>query len=166
MELGDGLVRGSDGRLEAVGHELGLPQRAAARCGEHQCLPISRAAGQVDAQLLGERARQPHRPRFMGLDPTPLQMPSDLRRGLDHPDRPAQQVEAADLERHELARSQTGVASDPDQRAIRWGDGLGQRLDLGGGQEVHLLALDLGQPDPLGHVAGQPPAIHRARQDL
>jgi hypothetical protein len=28
VELGDRLVRGSDGRLEAVGDELGLPQRA------------------------------------------------------------------------------------------------------------------------------------------
>jgi hypothetical protein len=54
VELGDGLVRGSDGRLEAVGHELGFPKRTATRCGEHQRLPISGAAGQVGAQLLGD----------------------------------------------------------------------------------------------------------------
>jgi hypothetical protein len=28
LELGDGLVGGGDGRLEAAGDELGLPQRA------------------------------------------------------------------------------------------------------------------------------------------
>jgi hypothetical protein len=47
VELGDGLVGGSDGRLEAVRDELGLPQR-----------------------------------------------PGDFWRGLGHPDRSAQQVEA------------------------------------------------------------------------
>jgi hypothetical protein len=54
VELGDVLVRGSDGRLEAVGHELGSPKRTVTRCGEHQRLPISGAAGQVGAQLLGD----------------------------------------------------------------------------------------------------------------
>jgi hypothetical protein len=81
IELGDGGVRGSDSRLEAVRDKLGLPQRPTTRRGEHQLLSASGAAGQVGARLLGERARQPDRPRFVGLDPAPLQMPGDLRRG-------------------------------------------------------------------------------------
>jgi hypothetical protein len=44
VELGDGLVRGSDGRLEAIGHEPRLPQRAATRRGEHQRVAASGAA--------------------------------------------------------------------------------------------------------------------------
>jgi hypothetical protein len=93
-------------------------------------------------------------------------MPGDLRGGLGHAHGSAQQVQAAHLERDELAGPQAGVGGEADQHPVRRGDGVGQGLDLGRGQEVHLPALDLGELDALGHIAGQPAPIHRAPQDL
>ncbi|HYT26484.1 MAG TPA: hypothetical protein VEP73_08410 [Actinomycetota bacterium] len=60
VELGDHLVGGTDARLEPAGDELRLAQRPTQWRGEDQILP-GRAAGQVGAQLVGDRARQPDR---------------------------------------------------------------------------------------------------------
>jgi hypothetical protein len=46
------------------------------------------------------------------------------------------------------------------------GDGGGELLDLGGGQEVHLAAGDPWQPYALGGVAGQPVGLDRGREHL
>jgi len=102
----------------------------------------------------------------MCLDPTPLQVAGDLWRRLGDPDAALEQVEPTELERDQLAGPEPGVGGEPDQDRVRLLDRMGQDLDLDGGEEVHLLALDLGRLHSGSDVAGQAPTIDCAGQDL
>src|SRR4029450_11676658 len=55
----------------------------------------------------------------MGFPPPPMEVPVDLGRRLDHADGGAQQTEASDLERGQLARSQARVAPNQIRVAHR-----------------------------------------------
>jgi hypothetical protein len=59
VELGDGLVRGADGRLEAVGDELRLAQRATTRRvntrSSRACQPVVDQGSRVVAEELVAR---------------------------------------------------------------------------------------------------------------
>jgi hypothetical protein len=82
---------------------------------EHERVPVLRPASQRPGDLLGNRARHPHDARLMRLHRTPLQT-TDLNRRLDHPSGAAKQIQAADPERDQLARTQSRVGSKQEER--------------------------------------------------
>jgi hypothetical protein len=80
---------------------------------------------------------------------------------LDHAGSAGQQVQPADPERDLFAGAQAGVGGEQHQRPVPRVDGVGERLDLVGVQEVHLVALPLGRLDAGCAVDGQAPALDR-----
>jgi hypothetical protein len=162
----DALVRLGDRLLVAGVGPLGEPQRPAARCGEHQRLGVVRPAGQVRRELGGQKPRQPHGARLMGLDAAPLEPAVNLGRRLADADRAGEHVDPTDPERGQLARPEPRVGGKAYERVVRGPDRLGELLDLGGGEKGHLPALRLRLAHLGGDVAGEAVPLDCRGEDL
>jgi hypothetical protein len=67
---------------------------------------------------------------------------------LDHLDSTALQVDPTPAQPGHLADAQAPEGPEQNQRPVVEPDRVGQLPDLGGGEEPHLLPLDLGQRHP------------------
>ena len=80
---------------------------------------------------------------------------------------PARRLSRAQAESAELAGPHAGVGGCVDEAGEPGVDGVGQRGDLLGGEEVHLLPLPfLGEPDPDARGAADEPVGHRLGKHL